>query len=178
MRGARLGDVVGSRDLERFLRGAGGVAGTAGAVCWGGVRAGLCEAALVLRGAGGVEGTAGASEWGGVLGPGRLGGAFCGVLGGLEVWRLGGVLGERGEEEDRFGEGLGFFDGVSGLSSSSSDENEDEDEEPDEEDSLLSRSTKFTFFLGDFGDGVSAVRSTTDLCSDDRFRLRSLAPVI
>ena len=107
MRGSRLGDAVGSRDRERFLRGAaGGVADTAGAVCWGGVRAGLCEEARVLRGAGG-----------GVRGTGRFGGALRGVLGVLGMWRFGGVLGEEGE---RFGEGLGFFDGVSGSSSSSS----------------------------------------------------------
>ena len=178
-RGARLGDAVVSRDLDRFLRGAaGGVVGAAGAVCWGGVRAGLREAALVLRGAGGGEGRAGAIWRGGVLGPGRLDGALRGVPGRLGVWRFGGVWGVRGEEGERSGEGFGFFGGVSGLSSSSSlssssfDEGE-EDEESDEEDSLP-RSTKSTFFFGDLGDGVSPVRSTTLLFSADRLRLRPL----
>ena len=77
-------------------------------------------AALVLRGAGGVEGTEGARCRGGVLGGGRLGGALRGVLGGLGVRLLGGVLGERGEDGERFGEGFDFFDGVLGLPSSSS----------------------------------------------------------
>ena len=109
---------------------------------------------------------------------------------------LGGVFGERGEEngEQLGGEGLGFFDGVLGpsllslslsLSSLLSDpaesdeeyENklgEEDDDEPDEENSepdqevSVTRSTKSTF-LGDFGDGVGPVRSITE-----RFRLRGL----
>ena len=165
-----------------LLRGAGGVAGLAGAACWGGVRGacgeGLLEAALALRGAGGVEGTLGARWRGGVLGAGRLGGALRGVLGGLGVRFLGGVFGERGEKGERFGEGFGFFDGVLCWSSSSSSEEEDdvdesdENLEPDQEESVT-RSTKSTF-LGDLGDGVAPVRSITFLPSAERFRLRSL----
>jgi hypothetical protein len=139
-----------------------------------------------LRGAGGVEGTLGARWRGGVLGAGRLGGALRGDLGGLGVWLLGGVLGERGEDGERCGEGFDLFDGVLGLSSSSSSEEEggngDESDEDDDEsdvsfaldrEELVTRSTKSTF-LGDLGEGVAPVRSITFLPSAERFRLRSL----
>lgn len=95
-----------------------------------------------------------------------------------------GVFGERGEENgEHDGEGFGFFDGVLGPSSSPESDEEDDnesdedDDEPDEENSepdqevSVTRSTKSTF-LGDLGDGVSAVRSTTE-----RLRLRSLLGV-